>query len=70
MPALALDQDQRRARRSMPAPAKKAVEQSQAQAREPMSFVTMSFVTSVSGTVIISGKTGPASAGADDLPLV
>jgi hypothetical protein len=54
----------------MPAPAKKAVEQSQAQAREPMSFVTMSFVTSVSGTVIISGKTGPASAGADDLPLV
>jgi hypothetical protein len=49
----------------MPAPANKAVEQSQAQAREPMNFVT-----SVSGTVIISGKTGPASAGADDLPLV
>jgi hypothetical protein len=40
----------------MPAPPNKAVEQSQAQAREPMSFVT-----SVSGTVIISGKTGPAS---------
>jgi hypothetical protein len=47
------------------APAKKAAEQNQAQAREPMSFVT-----NVSGTVIISGKTGPASAGADDLPLV
>jgi hypothetical protein len=54
----------------MPAPANKAVEQRQAQARGLMSFVTMSFVTSVSGTVIISGKTGPATAGADNLPLL
>ena len=30
----------------------------------------MSFVTTVFGTVIVSGKTGPAEAGADDLPHV